>query len=287
MQADPEFRAIMMSMASSLDQILKNTAVPHDRRRSTSAPPGRRATAGAPGDPNGPDDPTDPKGHRNDPKKRSGDLDNPIQVPSPSFAAVGLPAALAALLPSLTTTATKMTTKKSGEARSASDRVVREVIWPHEKIRAENGEPLTAQNVSQEQWSRGMVELIEEASYEDQRHMLHFFKESLLDIERSDWKTVRNFSTRIFHEFEADRLTWANRQGINMERLRFLYAASRPSALKSNQQHQLQAKVKSDTPKPTLESVHCQAYNEGTCQNKAIFHDGVWHMCSFCSSVRG
>ncbi len=169
----------------------------------------------------------------------------------------------------------------------ASDRVVREVVWPHEKIRAENGQSLTAQNVSQEQWSRGMVELIEEASYEDQRDMLHFFRESLLDIERSDWETVRNFSTRIFHQFESDKLTWADREGINMERIRFLYAASRPSVPKPKQQHQLQVKAKQDAPKPTLDSVPCKAFNDGTCPSKAIFHDNVWHMCSFCKSVRG
>ena len=65
MSADPEMKAIMMSMASSLDQLLKNTAVQQpDRRRSTSAPPGRRGGANGSGDPNDPkDDPSDPKGH--------------------------------------------------------------------------------------------------------------------------------------------------------------------------------------------------------------------------------
>ncbi len=258
-------KAIMMSMATSLDQILKNTSVQQSsqggsRRRSLSAPPNDR---------DGRED-RDP----NDPKK----------IPSPDkFATGGLPAALADLIPGLAA-ATSKATKKSGEARSASDRIVRDVIWPHEKIRAENGQPLTATNVSQEQWTRGMVQLIEDAPQAEKGHMLHYLKEALLDIERSDWDTVRRFNTRIFHEFEGDRLSWADREGINMERLRFLYAATHVS--KPKPQHQ-QTKTKPGLPRPTMESTPCRLYNEGACTNSAIQHDGVWHMCAFCKSVRG
>ena len=85
---DPEMKAIMASMASSLDQILKNTAVQaNDRRRSLSAPPHERKEV-------------DPKTTPDDPKKTPGDPSDPVMFPSPGqLAATGLPAALAQLLP--------------------------------------------------------------------------------------------------------------------------------------------------------------------------------------------
>ncbi len=268
---DPGFKMLMASvasMASSMDQLLKNQFAEKpdtsSRRRSTSEPPNRRG-----GDLENPD----PDRQKQDPI-----------LPKPAdLAKTQLSQALIDLLPGITAAPTKA--KKSGENRSASDRVVKDVVWPNEKIRAESGKPLDADNITQSQWTRGFVELIKDAPTADQGHMLHFLSEAMLDVERSDWETVRKFNKRVFHCLEADQFNWADRDIINMERLRFLYAASNLS--KSHNTSQQKGQKSPDVLKPTLESTPCAAYNDGKCLISSMFHDNLWHICVFCKSVRG
>ncbi len=260
---DPGFKllmASMASMASSMDQLLKNQNSEKPdrftRRRSSSAPPNEKG--------------------RTDRHERD---DDPLDTPSPGHL-IKTQQALISLIPGL---ASKP--KKSGETRSASDHVLKDVPWPNERIRAESGKPLNADNISQEQWTRGFVALINDAPAADKDHMLHYLSETMLDIERSDWETVRKFNKRVFHCLEADQFTWANRDIINMERLRFLYAASNLS--KSHNTSQPRCQESPDVLKPTLGSTPCAAYNDGKCPINSMLHDNLWHMCVFCKSVRG
>ncbi len=109
----------------------------------------------------------------------------------------------------------------SGENRTASDTVKVHVVWPHEVIYAENGLPITPDNMTMAQFVRGLITLIESAPETDQKHMLRYLRECMLDCERFGWEHVRQFNVKFFHGLELQKYTWKDTQKIDFERLLF------------------------------------------------------------------
>ncbi len=129
---------------------------------------------------------------------------------------------LLALLSSMATGADHPEGKpKSGENRTAADTVKVHVAWPHEVIYAENGQPITPDNITLSQFVRGLITLIEIAPEDEQKYMLKYLRECMLDCERFGWEHVRQFNVSFFHGLEQQKYTWKDTRKIDFERLLF------------------------------------------------------------------
>lgn len=171
------------------------------RRRSKSVPPKRKD----------PPEETDPPKH-----------DDPSAPTPAQFAAMGLPAALAKIIPGLTAASSTASSAKakSGEHRTASDNVVCHFKWPQEHIYSVSGVQLSHDNMSMAQFVRGFIAMINAASLDIRPYMLTHLSETMLDAERFTWESVRNFQKEVFHGIEAGEITFRNLETINLWRLR-------------------------------------------------------------------
>ncbi len=267
--------SLLENIALGMDQLLK-----------------QGLSSGAPGDPNDPDDPSDPK---KDPKRRRSKSVPPNRrkapyeesdeeeegdgtVPKPAeFAKMGLPAALAKLIPGLASASSAKTSAKSGESRTAADNVVVQVKWPHEYIYSMGGTQLSFSNMSAVQFVRGYIAMMNDSPPEIRPFMLTHLSETMVDAEKFTWDSVKSFQKDLLHGMEAGKITFRDLDTINLWRLRHAFEPIRAPKATS------EAKPFN---RPTLASEPCAAYNKGECPKNMKQHDGVWHMCSYCKNVR-
>ncbi len=266
--------SLLETIALGMDQLLKKNldGAEKDPPKGTKDPNRRRSQS------------VPPKTHVMSYEEKGEEEPTDGDTPSPAtFAAMGIPAAIAKMIPGLAATsaaaaAATATKSKSGEHRTASDNVVCPFKWPQEYIYAVNGAPLSHNTMSIVQFVRGFIAMINAAPAEMRPFMLTHLSETMLDAEKFSWESVRRFQADLFHTIEAGKITFQNLESINLLRLRHSFEPVRVQ--------KPTGEGKPGTPRPTLASEPCVAYNKGECPKQAKQHDGVWHMCSFCKNNR-
>ncbi len=145
------------------------------------------------------------------------DLSNPDALPHPGrLAKHGVDPALLAALPGLAAYAGPSTSKmKSGEDRSAIEHVTRNVTWPHERVRStRKGEKIDSHNITLSQYVFGFVELVKEAPVAHSPHMLAHLQNTMKDVDKYGWDTVRELQSHLYHLLETGVVCWTDINGM-------------------------------------------------------------------------
>ena len=165
--------------------------------------------------------------------------------------------------------------RRSGRVRTADERIVKEVDWPHYFVWShKNGDrfPATYNDLSVEQFVQGFIACVKQEDDPGVRnHMLTYLGTLMRDAVEVPWHSCRAFNAIVLHEMESGVLHWGDKAGIAELRHNYI----------------------DRTPKQPAKSVHttpCPAYNYGNCKEESD-HSGsqalLRHICSYCARSQG
>ncbi len=209
------------------------------------------------------------------------DLSKPEDLPNPGrLAKHGLDPALLAALPGLAAYAGPPTSKiKSGEDRSAIEHVTRNITWPHERVRStRKGEKINSHNITQSQYVFGFIELVKEAPVAHSPHMLAHLQNTMKDVDKYGWDTVRELQSHLYHLLETGVISWTEINGMMwfQEKMAFLAAPHYDVSDKASKSTRGAKAIAVEIAKLNP----CKAFQSNTCEFESD-HDNMVHLCAF------
>ncbi len=174
--------------------------------------------------------------------------------------------------------------KKSGRARTANERIKKEVDWPHFHIyRGSDMEPAKYGDLTVQEFVNGFLASRKycDETLATRERMLEHLQEMMQDAADYPWANVRNYHGIVLHQFEMGRLTWADRGRI--QQLRRMYAQTTRGS-------HLDGASGTATIGQTTGPLFCLSYQRGGCRYNSD-HDtsrgNVRHICAFCFKQTG
>ncbi len=211
------------------------------------------------------------------------DLTGFADLPNPGpggLAKHGMDPGLLAALPGLAAFAKPPTVKlKSGEDRSAIEHVTRNVTWPHERVRStRKGDKIDSHNITLSQHVFGFIELVKEAPVAHSPHMLSHLQNTMKDVDKYGWDTVRELQGHLYHLLETGVISWTDINGMTwfQEKMAFL-AAPRYDVSEKASKSTRGAKT---TAVEIAKLNPCKAFQNNTCEYESD-HDNMVHLCSY------
>ncbi len=189
----------------------------------------------------------------------------------------GMDPALLAALPGLAAFAKPPTSKiKSGEDRSAIEHVTRNVTWPHERVRStRKGEKIDSHNMTLSQYVFGFIELVKEAPVAHSPHMLSHLQNTMKDVDKYGWDTVRELQGHLYHLLETGVISWTDINGMIwfQEKMAFL------AAPRYDEKASKSARGAKATAVDIAKLNPCKAFQSNTCEFESD-HDNMVHLCA-------
>ena len=175
--------------------------------------------------------------------------------------------------------------KKSGRVRTADDRVLKEIAWPHFYVyKAGSAESVKYNELSVADFVFGYCsQLLEEGNTKEWRKKIEHLKTLMQDTSDYSWDSARNFHGVLLSMFERKRLTWQDTMEIADLRVRFAQRKEGGQAIKARGKT-----VASPTPASRKQVGRrcCRSYNMKSCpeEDDHVNSNGdmLVHCCSFC-----
>ncbi len=171
--------------------------------------------------------------------------------------------------------------KKSGRSRIANFHVKINIIWPHEFIYDDQGNPAKFDDLSIPQFVNGFLLMIGEAKPTIAPHMTAILQEAMEDAQRHPWQSVRACVAIFLQQIEMGRAKWSDDgTRIQLRRTHIWNALQ-----KSSQQKSTVSLRRDDGPRRSFDAKPdtkvCFKYNSDACQT-AHEHPDRLHICAFC-----
>ncbi len=167
--------------------------------------------------------------------------------------------------------------KKSGRARTANDKVQKEVDWPHFYVyKGDRRSPAEYDKLELPEFVYGYTcqLLKEEVSVQDKNRRLEHLRDLMLDTAEYGFEGPRNFHSILLGEMEQKRLSWED--DLKIQQLRLQYSQKSPKAVEGVK--------KKESTREYIEI--CRNYNRGFCKesraHKSIMGITRHHICSAC-----
>ena len=174
--------------------------------------------------------------------------------------------------------------KKSGQARTVEDTVLRDIDWPHLNVyRGPERRPVRFNDLNMQEFTHGFMVMVQNCKNNfNQDVMFDILRDMMEDALNYPWENVRNFYRILASYVEMDRLEWSDHGRIQALRRQYAQSTTVLSAGGAS---------KSDKPKFTARSVAtnartCHAYQRAECQERGD-HSGYLHACAYCVRQTG
>ena len=171
--------------------------------------------------------------------------------------------------------------KKSGQARTVEDTVIRDIDWPHLNVyRGPERRPVRYNDLNMQEFTHGFMVMVQNCKNNfDQDVMFGILRDMMEDALNYPWENVRNFYRILASYVEME---WSDHGRIQALRRQYAQSTTVLSAGGAS---------KSDKPKFTARSVAtnartCHAYQRAECQERGD-HSGYLHACAYCVRQTG
>ena len=163
--------------------------------------------------------------------------------------------------------------KKSGRKRTAEDKVLKEVDWPHLYIyKGPSRKPAEYEKLTMAEFVHGSISIMQTCKDNKVKDLLlQHLKENMEDATEYSFESVRNYHAIVLSEMEQGRLTWHDQMAI--QGLRRQYA----------QKYTPKTAVTPSATSSKSSTLPCRPWNLGLCKEDTD-HDGKAHICAFCFS---
>ena len=170
--------------------------------------------------------------------------------------------------------------KKSGRARTADDRVLTHVDWPHFHVyRAGSDKSPKYSELTLPEFVSGFCSQLLQGNGDNMRLMVNHLRELMEDAEDFSWDKVRNYHGILLNYMERKRITWDDTENIQILRRRHAQIPNTQQLSKRN-----------TSPGQATKKTVCIPYQTGKCTEKRD-HQGekgfVRHACNFCFTKFG
>ena len=177
-----------------------------------------------------------------------------------------------------TASAPKRKGKRSGQARTVEDLVIRVIDWPHLNVyRGPERRPVRYNELTLPEFVHGYLQMIRNPKNGfDQDIMMQILSDMMEDALSYSWDHVRNFYRVLASHIEMEKIAWTDSSRISG--LRYHYAHRHgPMAVQPTRA--------TGRSVPTSSRV-CFAFQRGECSETGD-HGGYLHACSHCVRARG
>ena len=119
---------------------------------------------------------------------------------------------------------------RSGLVKSATDRVKRDVTWPHHFVFRTHGServPATYSQLTMAEFMHGFaMGVLEERDHDTQVAMFRYLAHITREAARAPWTAVKDCHAAILHEMETGSLTWHHDEELRAMRLELISRAT-------------------------------------------------------------
>ena len=168
--------------------------------------------------------------------------------------------------------------KKSGSVSKASDKVIKDLDWPHYHItRGINLTPSSYEELSLEEFILGYIRMLRDTdSTFDKDVMLEVLEDLMEDTIDFSWGNAKGFYKSIGLEIERGKFAWDD--SATIQKKRFTKCRVQKSGAKQEVKPKKQIQVPDN-------AVCCPQYQSGQC-DKRFDHLPLIHACAFCFTNR-
>ena len=165
--------------------------------------------------------------------------------------------------------------KKSGQARTNEDFVVREVEWPHFHVfKGSDRKATRFEDMNLADFVYGFLTMLESPrSRFSTPVMLEILKGVVSDAMDFPWQNVRNCYRIISSQVEMGLIDWVDREQIYRLRQRYAHRSTAPP-------------VNVAAGRTVGDKKPCFAFQKGEC-SQARDHGMFYHYCAYCAKVTG
>ena len=165
--------------------------------------------------------------------------------------------------------------KKSGQARTVEDLVLKDIDWPHFYLyRGADRRPVKFTEMNLNEFVYGFLCMLNNPRFSyDKVIMVNLLQEMMADAMEFSWMSVRNFYRVIASSIEMMRFDWGDMDRIQALRVQYAQRGSNPG----NNRQQNRELDNSLFP--------CMLYQRGEC-HESTDHGRAKHICAFCYKVR-
>lgn len=182
--------------------------------------------------------------------------------------------------------------KKSGRVRTADDRVVKQVQWPHFHVfKSGNAESVKYNDMTIAEFVYGFAsQLLTENGPVDWKGQISHLRDLMQDSADYSWENARNFHGIVLSHIERGLITWQSKDDIALLRRRF---SQRVGSSQQGSSKMVDPKKKVPEKQATEKKGGrrcCRAYNVDFCSvqdktHKTTAGDTLVHCCSYCWRV--
>ena len=173
--------------------------------------------------------------------------------------------------------------KRSGRVKTADDRVLKQVDWPHYYIyRAGSASSTKYHDLTAPEFTYGYISQILEGKFDERdcKLKLRHLRDLMQDATDFSWENARNFHGIVLSQMERKRLTWQDTTKLQELRTRYAH----------NRQHTQNKSGKTTTAATsTTNSVKhevCRKYNNKRCEQPGDHSNyrgaNLLHVCELC-----
>ena len=168
--------------------------------------------------------------------------------------------------------------KKSGSISKASDKVIKDLDWPHYHItRGINLTPSSYEELSVEEFILGYIRMLRDTdSTFDKDVMLEILEDLMEDVIDFSWGNAKGFYKSIGLEIERGKFAWDD--SATIQKKRFTQCRVQKAVEKQEVKPKKQIQVPAN-------AVCCPQYQLGLCDKK-FDHLPHIHACAFCFTNR-
>ena len=173
--------------------------------------------------------------------------------------------------------------KKSGRSRTANDKVVKEVDWPHLYVyKGQNRKPAAYEDLTLAEFSYGVLCQItsKKTGKKTKEHLLLHLKDLLEDTMEYGFDGPKSFHAALLTEFEQDRMSWGDEHTIQRMRMQYSQKTTRYNPNK-------RAVEENDLKDRRI----CSAYSNGYCKEDRAHKSAggmlLHHICAKCYNSKG